>query len=129
MEYKTLGEIGAFSSLEQEFGKLHTKDIIITDERDSHIKERHAEDYELFEKYAQTAVTNPDIVVKDGKNEATAFMIKKLPEANLNVVVRVAIDVEHPEYKNSIITFYRLRNRNLEKMMKKEINKVIYKKE
>lgn len=129
MEYKTLGEIGAFSSLEREFGKLHTKDIIITDERDSHIKERHAEDYALFEEYAQIVVTDPDFVIKDGKNEATAFMVKKLPETNLNVVVRVAIDVERPEYKNSIITFYRLRNRNLEKMMEKEINKVIYKRE
>lgn len=128
MEYKKLGEIGAFYSLEQEFGKLYTKEIIITDERESHIKERHAEDYGLFERYGQEVVNNPDIVVKDGKNEATAFMIKRLPEANLNVTVKVAVDIKHPEYKNSVITFYRLRNRNLEKMIKKKINRIIYKK-
>ena len=39
-------------------------------------------------------------------------MVRKLPETNLNVVVRVAIDSNHPNYRNSVIIFYRLREKN-----------------
>ena len=35
--------------LEKEYGKILTDEIIVTNERISHIKERHPEDYSLFE--------------------------------------------------------------------------------
>ena len=128
MELKPLGKIGAVEQIEEEFGKLYTEDIIITDERIKHIRERHPGDYNIFEKFGRDAVNEPDIVIKDGKHEGTVFMVKKLPDTNLNVVVKVAIDANHSDYKNSVITFYRLRERNLVKMENKEINKILYKK-
>ena len=45
-----LGKLNT-QSLENEFGKLRTNDIIITDERIEHIKLRHPQDYNLFEIY------------------------------------------------------------------------------
>lgn len=129
MELKPLGKIGAVGRIEKEFGKLYTEDIIVTNERLKHIKERHPNDYDLFREYGRKATNDPDIVIKDGKNDGTVFMVKKLSDTNLNVVVKVAIDAKYPNYKNSVITFYRLRNKNLEKLAKKEINKVLYKKE
>lgn len=36
--------------LEIEFDKLATNELILTDERAEHIKERHAQDYNLFHK-------------------------------------------------------------------------------
>lgn len=129
MELRSLGKIGAVDKIEKEFGKLYTEDIIVTNERIKHVRERHLNDYALFEKYGKKATNDPDIVIKDGKNAGTVFMVKKLSDTNLNVVVKVAVDVKHPDYKNSVITFYRLRDRNLEKMVKKEGNKILYKKE
>lgn len=55
-------------------------------------------------------------------------MVKRLPDTNLNVVVKISVDVEHPEYKNSIITFYRIRDKNLKKLENKKGNKILYKK-
>ncbi len=67
------------------------------------------------------------MVIKDGKHKGTVFMIKKLPETNLNVVVRVVLGTDDDKLKNSIMTFYRIREKNLKKMMEK--NKVLYKTE
>lgn len=54
-EINSLGEIN-LHILQEEFGKLMTNEIIVTDERISHIMEHHPEDYELFKKYALSAV-------------------------------------------------------------------------
>ena len=54
-------------------------------------------------------------------------MIKKLPDTNLNVVVRVVLETDEEGLKNSVMTFYRIRERNLRKLAEK--NKLLYKKE
>ena len=50
MEFSKYQFIGKLNTefLEIEFGKLATNELILTDERDEHIKERHAQDYNLF---------------------------------------------------------------------------------
>ena len=96
-----------------------TNEVVLTDEREVHIKLRHTNDYELFELYATEIVENPDIILEDGKNIGTVFMIKKLPGTNLNVVVRLVLENENPNLKNSVMTFYRIRNTNLKKLIKK----------
>ena len=102
--------------LEKEFGKLRTSDTIITNERTAHIKERHPEDYELFEKYARDIIENPEIIIKDEKNTGTVFMVKRLPSTNMNVVVRLALSEDDPKLKNSVMTAYRIRDKNLIKL-------------
>jgi len=109
------------------FGEIQTDEVIITDERREHIIERHPQDYDLFLEYGVSAVTQPDIVIKDVKSAGTVFMVKKLANTNLNVVVRVALSTDKKELKNSVMTSYRLRDRNLKKML--ERNEVLYKKE
>lgn len=121
-----LGKINT-TPLEKEFGKLKTDEIIITNERIDHIKKRHPEDFLLFEKYGVQTVENPDTIIKDCKNKGTVFMVKKLPDTNLNVVARLVVDDVNENFKNSVMTFYRIRNRNLEKLANK--NKTLYKKE
>lgn len=46
-------------------------------------------------------------------------MVKKLPETNLNVVVRVVLETDDNKLKNSVMTFYRIRERNLKKLIEK----------
>lgn len=125
-EIRSLGKIN-LEPLEKEFGKIQTDDIIVTEERLKHIKTRHPEDYELFEKFGADSVSHPDAVIKDSKNAGTVFMIKKLPDTNLNVVVRVVLETDDNGLKNSVMTFYRIRERNLKKLIEK--NELLYKKE
>lgn len=115
------------SILEKEFGKIQTNEIIVTNERLNHIKERHLADYELFEEYGRECVQNPDYIIKDNKNKGTVFMVRKLPDTNLNVVSRLALEKDENGLKNSIMTFYRIRERNLKKLIEK--NTLLYKKE
>ncbi|WP_051643234.1 minor capsid protein [Agathobaculum desmolans] len=124
--YRSLGELKA-DYLEKRFGKLQTKELIIMDERLEHIRQRHPEDVEFFEKYGAASALDPDIVLVDEKHEGTVFMIKGLPETNLNVVTRLALDIDDADRKNSIMTFYRLRDKNLQKLMNK--SEMLYKKE
>lgn len=123
---QTLGKINR-NFLEDEFGKIQTDEIVITNERLLHIMERHPDDYGLFVKYGVESVINPDIIVKDEKNKGTVFMVKHLMDTNLNVVVRVVLETDSSILKNSVMTFYRIREKNLKKLMKK--NKVLYKRE
>ena len=94
-EIRNLGKINT-KILEKEFGKIQTDEIIVINERIDHIKERHPEDYNLFERYGKESVSSPDLIIKDVK-------------------------------KNSVMTFYRIRERNLKKLIEK--NGVLYKKE
>ncbi|MBT9777728.1 hypothetical protein GPL15_14585 [Clostridium sp. MCC353] len=125
-EIQSLGKIN-IEVLEAEFGKIKTDEIIVTNERIEHIMERHPEDYSLFEKYGKESVSDPDLIIKDIKNIGTVFMVKKLPETNLNVVVRVVLGGDDDKLKNSVMTFYRIRDRNLKKLIEK--NGLLYKKE
>lgn len=118
----------------KEFGEIQTDEIIVTEEREDHIKERHPEDFELFKKYGDKAVTDPDYIIRDGKHEGTVFMVMKLPNTNLNVVVRIALESDGSGLKNSVMTFYRIRERNLKKLIQKNTallgkDAVLYKKE
>lgn len=54
-------------------------------------------------------------------------MIKKLEDTNLNVVLRLVLELDDRKLKNSVMTFWRIRNKNLQKMIEK--NEIIYKKE
>ena len=109
---------------EDEFGKLQSDEVILTHERDIHIQLRHKQDYPFFIKYGSETINDPDIILVDGKHEATVMLIKKVPEANLNVVIRLALETDNTAYKNSVMTFHRVRDSNLNKILKK--NKVLY---
>ena len=83
--------------------------------------------YLLFEQYGRETVLSPDILIQDVKNVGTVFAVKRLPETNLNDVLRLVLDTDNPSFKNSVMTFYRLREKNLKKLMDK--NPVLYIKE
>lgn len=122
-------ELGKFDTqpLEIEFGKLKTDELIVTNERIEHIKSRHPEDFNLFEKYSLSVVAEPDFIIKDEKNVNTVFMVKKLENTNLNLVVKIILETDEKDLKNSVMTFYRIRERNLKKLVDR--NKTLYKSE
>lgn len=126
IELTVLGNLDP-SPLISTFGHLQTTEVVVADERIAHIKERHPEDYLLFEQYGRESILSPDILIQDIKNVGTVFAVKKLPDTNLNVVLRLVLDTDNPDFKNSVMTFYRIREKNLKKLMEK--NPVLYIKE
>ena len=126
MEMTLLGNLDP-ALLQNFFGTLRTTEVVVTEERVSHIKERHPEDFTLFEQYGAETVLFPDLLILDEKHAGTAFAVRRLEESDLNVVVRLALETDKNEYKNSVMTFYRLRDRNLKKLLEK--NRLLYSRE
>lgn len=123
IEVHEVGEINP-QHIESEFGKIRSNQVIVTDERIQHIKDHHPQDYELFLKYGKETVIKPDLIIQDTKNTGTAFYVKKLTDTNLNVIIRLALEGDDPNYLNSVMSFYRIRESNLKKLIKK--NKLLY---
>ena len=126
VEIRPLGKLDT-KPLEEEFGRLGTDEVVVTAERFEHIRKNHPQDIELFEKFGEAAIQSPDIILKDQLNENTVFIIKKLEDTNINVVIRLILETDEQEHKNSVMTFYRIRTKNLVKLEKK--HKTLYKKE
>lgn len=125
-KYRYIGKLNT-EVLEVEFGKLATDELILTDERDMHIKERHGQDYILFHRCLYDVVKMPDLILKDSKNQNTVFCIKYIEETHLNIVVRLSLEVEGADRKNSVITSYQLGAKTLKRLIKN--NKTLYNKD
>lgn len=126
MEYQYIGKLN-IKPLEEEFGSLSTDELILTQERDEHIKDHHEIDYSLFHKCVFDVISIPDLILKDAKNNNTVMYIKYIEETNVNIVIRLSLETEGSNYKNSIITSYRVGAKNLKRFIKN--NKTLYKKE
>ena len=104
-----------------------TDEVILTRERYLHIIEGHKEDFALYSNMQSEVLINPDYILKDYKNINTAMVIKHINTTNINIILRLAIANDNIHTKNSIMTLYRIRDKNLIKLQEK--NKTIYKKE
>ena len=125
-DYINIGKIDIkkFKKISEE---ILTDEVILTSERFKHIIERHKEDFELYFKNIKDVLEKPDIILEDLKNENTAMMIKHIEETNLNIIIKLVIEQDEVHTKNSIMTFYRVRDKNVRRLQEK--NKIIYKKE
>ena len=107
---------------------LITDEVILTNERYLHIIEGHKEDFMIYSNMLSQIIIEPNYILEDYKNQYTVMVIKIVENNNnINVIIRLAIEEDLIHNKNSIMTMYRIREKNLKKLMEK--NKVIYKKE
>lgn len=107
---------------------ITTDEVIITDKQIDHIKNRHPNDYELFNKYFEKIVEQPDYIIEANK-PFTALILKEIQIDNkkFKTVVRLATSNDTPSYKNSIITFMKIDDREWNRILKNE--KILYKSE
>jgi hypothetical protein len=126
IETTLIGHID-IAPLQTVFGLLKSDEVVVTPERIVHIKEHHAEDYPLFEQYRTATIESPDLILQDTNHIGTIFAVKKLPETNLNIVIRLVLEKDDPSHKNSVMTFYRIREKNLIKLIAR--HPVLYKHE
>lgn len=107
---------------------ITTDEVIITDKQIDHIKNRHPNGYELFNKYFEKIVEQPDYIIEANK-PFTALILKEIQIDNkkFKTVVRLATSNDTPSYKNSIITFMKIDDREWNRILKNK--KILYKSE
>lgn len=107
---------------------ITTDEVIITDKQIDHIKNRHPNDYELFNKYLEKIVEQPDYIIEANK-PFTALILKEIQIDNKKFknIVRLATSNDTPSYKNSIITFMKIDDREWNRILKNK--KILYKSE
>lgn len=107
---------------------ITTDEVIITDKQIDHIKNRHPNGYELFNKYLEKIVEQPDYIIEANK-PFTALILKEIQIDNkkFKTVVRLATSNDTPSYKNSIITFMKIDDREWNRILKNK--KILYKSE
>ncbi len=105
-----------------------TNEVIITDEQIRHIKERHPNDYEKFFTYFKEIVEEPDYIVETARPN-TALILKEVTIGNekTKTVLRLITSTDDPEYKNSIITFMRINDKEWKRLLSNK--KILYKSE
>lgn len=115
-------------TIEKEFGKLNTDEVILRNERLKHIKDRHPEVVEILKKDFDKIIKDPNYILKDNKNGDTVWCIKRIEEKNMNMVIKLSISdkKEHSTYLNSVITAHMLDKKRLDKVLIKK--QKIYKK-
>ena len=107
---------------------ITTDEVIITDERIQHIKERHPEDFERYERYMAGIVESPDYILKANKPN-TAFLLKEFVEDNerFQLILRLAVQGDPAGYKNSVITFLKVEGKRYKRYLRTK--NILYKSE
>ncbi|MBQ8354212.1 MAG: hypothetical protein IJY40_01115 [Oscillospiraceae bacterium] len=105
-----------------------TDEVIITDERINHIMERHPDDYERFSAYLARIIAEPDYILED-RHPATALVLKQIEEngERFRLALRLVTGSDNPDYKNSVITFLKIREKEWNRLIKNK--KMLYKAE
>lgn len=106
-----------------------TDEVIITDERIGHIKERRPNDYEKYCEYLKLIVEEPDYIVET-KKPNTALILKEIKESNerqFKTVLRLTTSTDNPGFKNSIITFMKIDEKEWNRLLRNKL--ILYKKE
>ena len=133
MNTKEVSQVHSIGRINREIYKCVTADIvtdevIITDKQIQHIKERHPNDYERYYGYFEEIVSSPDYIIQANKPN-TALILKEIIEKNevLKTVLRLATSNDNSGYKNSIITFMRIDEKEWNRILRNK--RILYKRE
>jgi hypothetical protein len=108
--------------------EIITDEVILTDERIQHIKERHPGDYERFLRYMMDIIADPDYIIEANKAN-TAVILKEIEEngEKFKLILRLKVKQDPDDYQNSIISFWHIGEATWRKTLKNK--KVLYKRE
>lgn len=105
-----------------------TDEVIITDERIRHIKERHPNDFELYYRCMKEIISAPDYIIEANKPKS-ALLLKAFCSdgSHFKTVLRLVTSDDDVSFKNSIITFMKINEREWNRLVKNK--KILYKSE
>lgn len=107
---------------------ITTSEVIITDERIAHIRERHPNDYERFVAYMPIIIEEPDYIIEANKAN-TAVILKEIEEngEKFKLILRLKVETDPVEYKNSVLSFWCIGSTTWEKTLRNK--KILYKRQ
>ena len=90
-------------------GDIVTDEVIITDERVQHIKERHPGDYGRYFIYLTEIVETPDYILEANKPDS-AVLLKNISEngKNYKPILRLKTSRDPDSFVNSVISFQKV---------------------
>ena len=114
-----------YSLVEREIQSL---DVVITDERIEHIKERHPQDYERFMRYIPQIIQEPDYIIASSKPH-TAVILKMIEEngERFKAILRLKVEKDPSHYRHSIISFWRIGDATWKKILRNKV--ILYRRE
>ena len=88
-----------------------TDEVILTDERISHIRERHPGHFEAVFPFLPFAIQSPDYILED--TPSTGLILKMIETSGLRfqVVLRIRTSPDPEGYKNSILSAWKISER------------------
>lgn len=123
--YKRIGKID-----KNKLGKYKdivvTDEVILTEERIQHIKEKHGEHFKELQNCIEDVIYNPDYILQDMEHEETIILLKEIikDKKRIKMIMKLSTCKEQ-DRKNSIITFWKIRQRDYNKTIQK--SKIIFK--
>lgn len=102
---------------------IQTDEVIITDNRIEHIIERRGREfYEKFSGSFNSILTDPDYIFSD-KNPNTAIVSKRFTKhsKSINVILRLSVKGDNPDFKNSILTVIGENNKRFEQRLRNNV--------
>lgn len=107
-------------------GDITTDEVVLTEERIAHIKERHPSDYEKYTAYLSEIVREPDYILEANKPN-TAFVLKHIEREGeqFELILRLQTAADIQGHQNSIITFLRVDQKRYRRYLRTK--KILYK--
>ncbi len=105
-----------------------TSEVIITDERIMHIKERHPNDFESYSGYISDMLSKPQYILADNVPE-TAVILQEFADKDehFRLILKLAVSKSPKGMKNSVITFLKISEKKFKKYLRNK--KILYKSE
>ena len=105
-----------------------TDEVIITEERIEHIKQRHPQDYERYVSYLPQIIAEPSYIVEANKPN-TAVILKEVESQGerFKLILRLKVHSDPAEYQNSVLSFWRIGETTWRKLLKNK--NILYKAE
>ena len=107
---------------------IRTDEVVVTDERLEHIKQRHPNDFERYSQYIAEMLENPQYILADPVPNTAVILQEIIEEGeHFRLVLKIAITEDVPHKKNSIITFLKISEKKFRKYLRNK--EILYKSE
>ena len=95
------------------------REVVITEKRIDHVKEGHPESFDYVMGCLKDTLENPDYIIRD-VHPNTGLVIKKFSEGEkaVQIILKLTVDYNKPEYKHSIISVWAISQRRLESYLR-----------
>ena len=106
-----------------------TDEVVITTKQIDHIQERHPNAFEKYKEFFSEIITSPDYIIESPK-PGTAIVLKEIitdDDKRFKTVLRLVTSSDDPGFKNSIITFMRISEKDWNRILRNK--NILYKRE